>query len=171
MESTKEIPKSKRPFNTPLETGLRTLFILNSVNPNFYDLQRLIFYDYLLVHSSDVPGGPPSLHPPLPYRAGEWLVRRKLVSDGLDLMISRELIERRFDKKGLIYGSTELTKPFLQYLNSEYAKMVYSISIWLFETFTPYTNEELTNFMIEHLGRWGAEFRKEAFLTQEKEHE
>ena len=47
-----------RPFNSPLECGLRTLTLLAASQPSACDLQRLIFYDYLLIHSGDVPGGP-----------------------------------------------------------------------------------------------------------------
>src|SRR5437879_6232450 len=93
-----------RPFNTSLESGLRSLFILNSVAPNLRDLQRLIYYDYLIVHSSDVPDGPLSLHPPIPHRSGEWLVRRELVQEGLNLMFSKELIIKMYDPCGIIYG-------------------------------------------------------------------
>lgn len=49
-------------------------------------------YDYLLVHSADVPDGPPSIHPAVPYRGGELLVKRDAIRSGLDLMVSPELI-------------------------------------------------------------------------------
>ena len=80
------------PFNSPLECGLRSLALLAAAGPTAYDLQRLVFYDYLLVHSADVPGGPESIHPPTPLRSGEALVRRHWVERGLLLMISRELV-------------------------------------------------------------------------------
>ena len=70
MDSSHKI----EPFNSPLETGLRSLAILEAAFPNRYDLQRLVEMDYLVVHSADV-GGPESLHAPLPLRAGELLDR------------------------------------------------------------------------------------------------
>ena len=56
------IPTSQphRLFNTPLECGLRLLFLLNACYPKRGDLQRLISYDYLMVHSGDVGDGPAS---------------------------------------------------------------------------------------------------------------
>ena len=50
-----------RLFNSALEYGFRVLFLLDAANPKPADLHRLISYDYLLVHSADVEGGPPSL--------------------------------------------------------------------------------------------------------------
>lgn len=161
---------SRRPFNTPLESGLRSLFILVAVAPRFHDLNRLVLYDYLVVHSSDVPNGPKSLHAPIPHRSSEWLVRRQFVTDGLDLMFSRELIDKRFTKAGIIYGATELTLPFLNYLTSEYAVALRSVAMWVSQTFESYTDQQLQAFMAENLGKWGAEFRREA-INQELRYE
>lgn len=47
----------QRPFNTPLEYGFRALFILDAADNVAMDLQRIVSYDYLLVHTSDVPRG------------------------------------------------------------------------------------------------------------------
>ena len=81
---------SGRPFNTPLECGLRMLFVLNAAGERRSDLQRLVSYDYLLVHSGDVDDGPESLHPPVPFRGTEVLVKRGLISAGLNQMFSRD---------------------------------------------------------------------------------
>ena len=66
------------PFNSAIECGLRSLIILEHAFPLEYDLQRLVFYDYLLVHSQDA-GGPNSIHPATPHRSGEVLVKRKML--------------------------------------------------------------------------------------------
>jgi len=44
------------PFNSALECSLRALAILASAYPASADLQRLVAYDYLLVHSADADG-------------------------------------------------------------------------------------------------------------------
>ena len=97
-------PHLDRPrlFNTPLECGLRMLFVLNACRPTKVDLQRLITYDYLIVHSGDVAGSPESLHPAVPFRGTEWLVKRDLVRSGLDLMFARELVDKRLETEGNI---------------------------------------------------------------------
>lgn len=80
-------------FNSPLEAGIRAVSILGAAYPQTYDLQRLVAFDYLLVHTGDI-GGPDNLHPPTPMRSAELLVRRKLVEQSLLLMMTRDLVER-----------------------------------------------------------------------------
>lgn len=161
--STQLLP---RPFNTPLETGLRALFILDAIAPAKSDLQRLVYYDYFLVHSADPDGGPPSLHAAVPHRSGEWMVRRELLLMGLNLMFAKELIEKAYVPTGILFTSSDLTSPFLKHLNSPYAGQLRSLATWVSTTFQPYSDERLSSYMIEHLGRWGAEFNRESILRR-----
>src|SRR5688572_11566981 len=119
----------QRPFNTPLECGLRMLFVLSACGTSF-DLQRLVSYDYLLVHSGDVLEGPSSLHPAVPFRGSELLVKRDLVHAGLNQMFSRELISKDFDPTGIVYRATELTGAFIALLTSNYAAELRQRSEW-----------------------------------------
>jgi hypothetical protein len=89
-----ETTESVRTFNSPIETGMRALILLAESYPTHLDLQRLLEYDYIMVHTGDV-DGPPSIHPALPLRSGELLVRRELIERGLMLMISRGLVTAR----------------------------------------------------------------------------
>jgi len=156
---------NSRPFNSPLETGLRALFVLNAVAPEKSDLQRLIFYDYLVVHSAD-PEGPPSLHAAVPHRSGEWLVRRELLALGLDLMFSKELLVKSYEPAGVFYSASELTAPFLQHLQSAYSMRLSQLAQWVGKQFQTYTDAQLSSYMNEHLGRWGAEFNRESILRR-----
>ena len=72
---------NNQPFNSYLETGVRSLIILVVAFPTLFDLQRLVEMDYLVVHSGDI-GGPKSLHAALPLRVGELLIRRGLIENG-----------------------------------------------------------------------------------------
>lgn len=151
-------------FNSPLEIGLRVLYLLNELQPDGCDLQRLVYYDYILVHSSDVPDGPKSIHPKIPHRTTEILVKRELVKKGLTLMHSKELVDSVFDSTGITYKATELTRPFLEYNKSEYAKSLKEISSWLVKKFKPYSDEKLSLFIKNNLDVWGVEFSKESLL-------
>lgn len=151
-------------FNSPLEIGLRILYILNEIYPNKCDLQRLVYYDYILVHSSDVPNGPKSIHPKIPHRSSEILVKRELVKNGLTLMNSKQLLKSIFDSNGISYSATELTKPFLEYNNSEYAMSLKTVSKWLVQTFDSYSDENLSLFIKNNMDIWGGEFSKESLL-------
>lgn len=151
-------------FNSPLEVGLRVLYILDELYPTGCDLQRLVYYDYILVHSNDVPNGPKSIHPSIPHRTSEILVKRELVKKGLTLMNSKQLIKTIFDDTGIIYSATELTNPFLQYNNSEYASKLKRVANWLVKQFETYSDDKLALFIKNNLDVWGGEFSKESLL-------
>lgn len=156
-----------RPFNSPLECGLRTLTLLAASRPSACDLQRLIFYDYLLIHSGDVSGGPESIHPATPLRSGEALVRRHWIERGLLLMLSRELVVRTFSDSGILYAATPLTESFLGYLEESYTKKLRERAAWVLSTFGNYSDHELVEFFKANLSRWGGEFIREELLEDE----
>lgn len=147
-----------RLFNTPLECGLRLLFALDACRPNSADLQRLISYDYLLVHSGDITGGPTSLHPPVPFRGSEWVVKRDLVRAGLGLVFARDLVSKVLTPNGIIFAGSELTSAFVALLKTDYATSLRVRSQWLASEFGAASDHELQAFMTEKVGQWGAEF-------------
>ncbi|WP_412771150.1 ABC-three component system middle component 2 [Ralstonia solanacearum] len=147
-----------RPFNSSLEYGLRALFILNASRAVPIDLQRVISYDYLLVHSGDVDDGPVSLHPAVPHRGTELLVKRSLIQAGLNQMLSRELIRVVFSPTGFLYQSTDLTEKFINLLKSTYARALCSRAEWIVSCFGDHTDEQLASLMARNVGCWGGEF-------------
>jgi len=162
-------PATEHLFNTPIESGLRALFVLEAVSPEQCDLQRLVIYDYLLVHSDDVLAGPPALHPATPLRSGELLVRRTLVEHGLRLLLRKGLVTKSYAKAGIYFSATKHAKSFLAYFKSPYAMRCGEISKWIAGRFQPMTDDELREFIHENLGRWGAEFTRESVLWEEME--
>lgn len=151
-------------FNSPLEIGLRVLYLLNELQPDGCDLQRLVYYDYILVHSSDVADGPKSIHPSIPHRTTEILVKRELVKKGLTLMQSKQLVDSVFESTGITYKATALTRSFLEYNKSDYASSLKEISSWLVAKFKTYTDERLSLFIKNNLDVWGGEFSKESLF-------
>jgi hypothetical protein len=147
-----------RLFNTPLEAGFRLLFILSECRPNPCDLQRLISYDYLLVHSGDVSSEFDSLHPAVPNRGSEWVVKRDVINMGLGLMFARDLVEKRLTDNGIHFVGSELTAAFVRLLTSPYAEALRTRAGWLARTFGDYTDVALQNYMARRVGAWGAEF-------------
>jgi hypothetical protein len=155
-----------RLFNTPLECGFRLLFALDACRPNSADLQRLISYDYLLVHSNDIAGGPPSLHPPVPFRGSEWVVKRDQVRAGLSIVFARDLIAKLLTPKGITFAGSELTTAFVALLQTEYASSLRVRARWLADEFGAASDEELQAFMTEKVGQWGAEFDRISALQE-----
>ncbi|OUM23838.1 hypothetical protein B8W72_28480 [Pseudomonas putida] len=155
-----------RPFNSPLECGLRMLYVLDACAGQAADLQRLISYDYLLVHSGDVVGGPESLHPAVPFRGSEFLIKRNLVQAGLNQMYSRELLLKTFDITGILYRATALTSAFLALMKTSYARDLRERSSWVIQRFGMLSDAELANYMSENVGRWGGEFERLSALNE-----
>lgn len=145
------------PFNSGLESAIRTLTVLAAISPLSADLQRLLMFDYLLVHSADA-SGPPSLHPSTPLRNGELLVRRSLVEQGLLLLVSRELAERRAGDRGIEYSASERALPFLDSLSSEYVRGLRNRATWIENRFMPLSDTALQTFFNEHFDQWTTEF-------------
>ncbi|MDE1155339.1 MAG: hypothetical protein PW735_06355 [Acidobacteriaceae bacterium] len=146
------------PFNSPLETGLRALTVLNAIYPQASDIQRLMTYDYLLVHSADA-DGPESLHPGIPQRNGELLVRHALVQNGLYLLLSRNLIERIPEESGIAYRAMDEAQSFLDNLSSDYMRGLRSRADWIAITFGEMTDQELGAFIGQRFAKWTTEFQ------------
>lgn len=155
------------PFNSAVEVGLRALAILTASHPVAHGLQRLTVLDYLVVHSDDVPDGPPGLHPQTPYRAGELLLRRGVLEEGLLLYQSRGLVERRFQPDGVFYVATDTAAAFLDALTGRYVEALRDRAAWVTEHFASMTDEALFDLVDGWIGEWGAEFTQRSVLREE----
>lgn len=145
------------PFNSALETGVRTLAVLVASYPKAHDLGRLVQYDYLTVHSADA-GGPPSLHPPLPLRSGELLVRRGLIEAGLRLMMSRSLIRQEICMQGFLYAAEDAAGAFLDNMRSPYIVQIRNRADWVASTFDRLSEGELDAIIKRLFDAWTTEF-------------
>jgi hypothetical protein len=118
------------------------------------------------VHSGDVEDGPVSLHPALPFRGSELLVKRELVQVGLNVMFSKELLEKEFSPSGIGYRATTLTTAFLKLLTSSYASDLRIRAAWVATRFANYSDAELEIYMAANVGRWGAEFERLTIIKE-----
>ncbi len=153
-------PERQRPvtFNSPLEAGVRAVTILVAAHPKSFDLHRLIAFDHLLVHTGDV-GGPASLHPPVPLRSAELLVRRKLIERALLLMMSCELVTRVVDSQGIRYTAGENAVPFLAAIQSDYIKALQERARWLAGQLGTLPDAEFRVLMRRFFDQWVEEFQ------------
>lgn len=150
-------------FNSPVETGIRSLVILNAAYPAAHDINELVWFDHLIVHSADI-GGPPSMHPKLPQRSGEILVRRELVQNGLNLMQKFGLIAVLPSENGIYYQATESAYPLVQLLSSEYSRKLKDRAVWLADIVGSMHRAELRSMINSKLGNWAVEFQADLFL-------
>lgn len=147
-------------FNSALETGVRSVVILNAAFPNAYDLTQLTWFDHLVVHTYDI-SGPASLHPDIPQRAGELVVRRQIVEEGLSLMCRLHMIEIQYTETGILYAATEEASPFVQLMRTSYGKALKHRAEWLIGYVSHSDQESLARLIKEKVGRWTVEFQSD----------
>jgi hypothetical protein len=147
-------------FNSPIEIGLRLLFIFHATNKAL-DLQRLAYYNYLLVHSADVPDAPQSLHPNLPNRSCEIVINRSLVQKGLKVLLAKQLIDVKYTKKGVYYKANRLTSILAINFTTEYSNMLKNIGSWVVKSFDTMSDNKIEQYFNSNLGKWGSEFSRE----------
>jgi len=165
-----EVTSTSRPvyaFNGPVEIGLRALAILREAFPEPCSLQKLVVFDYLVVHSDDLPGGPEGLHPKTPHRGEELTVRRGIMQAGLMLYESRGLIARVYAEAGVQFTATERSAAFLDSLAAAYSVNLRERARWLVEQMGSQSDEDLQRLVSENVGKWGAEFELESVLWAE----
>ncbi|NWJ49448.1 MAG: threonine transporter [Bacteroidetes bacterium] len=139
------------PFNNIIETGLRILSILNASFPVSFDLQMLVYLDYLTVHSGDIVNGVKSLHPAVPSRKGEMFVRRSLIKESLDVFESKGLIVKKYQAYGIEYSVSENATPFIESLSEEYSLELNTKAHWVVNKFVDIDVLELEKYMQRYM--------------------
>lgn len=147
-----------QPFNSALENGLRSVSLLVATYPRSFDLQRLVTFDHLVVHTGDV-GGPISLHAAVPMRVAELLVRRGLVERGLLLMVSKGLVSRHIDDSGIVYTAGDFAETFLSSLTSEYIRTLADRAEWVVREFGDLNDADLKVRVGEFSEQWIEQFQ------------
>lgn len=149
-------------FNSPIEIGLRALFILKQFYPAGLSIDRLVYLDYFLIHAGDVSKKQKSIHPKYPFRTTEIVIKRELLMNGLKLMIGKELITASFSADGIEYGITLMGIKALDYFESEYATQLIEASEWLFENYGSVSEATLKELIDTNIQKWGGEFTNES---------
>lgn len=147
-------------FNGPIETGIRSTIVLDAVYPRAFDLAHLTWFDHLVVHTYDI-GGPSSLHPDIPQRTGELLIRRRLVEDGLKLMRQLHLVDASTTSFGIMYQARDEATAIIDSMRSKYARALKKRAEWLAQYLSAVPDESVRDLIIERIGRWTVEFQGE----------
>lgn len=157
------------PFNSTLETGIRAVTLLDAFYPRRWGLMEMTWFDHLVVHTGDLstahaqPGyeAPTSLHPALPNRVGELLVRRPVIERSLRAMQRVHLVEAYETNEGLSFGSSEEAPSFLECLQSAYSVALKERAIWLAGRFRDMDSDDIKYLIEDRIGRWTAEFQSD----------
>jgi hypothetical protein len=133
--------------------------LLSEAFPAHLDLNRLVLLDHGLLHSADI-GGPESLHPPLPIRAGELGVKRRTIEDGLELMIRAGLAQMDVGEDGIRFRATEDAEGFVNLLATGYAAALHDRAFWVIGHFGTLEEAALRQAMRDVSAHWSEEFEQ-----------
>lgn len=155
------------PFNSTLETGIRALVVLEAFYPRRCDLTEMTWLDHLVVHTGDLDGEdvPESLHPDLPNRAGELLVRRQLVEKSLRILQQVHLVDVFETETGIEFCASQEAPSYLDLLRAPYSQALKARAKWMAEQFAGMTTSEIRVLVEARIGRWTAEFRADETPT------
>lgn len=146
-------------FNSALETGVRSACVLAADQSMKYDLQQLLAFDHLVVHTGDVRNAPPSLHPNVLQRNGELLVRRSLVEHGLLLMEHKKLVEKIITFDGFYYRATDLASVFIESLTNKYIEELRKRADWAVKIYKESGDRFFSEIFNTAFDRWANEFQ------------
>jgi hypothetical protein len=148
-------------FNSSFETGVRSLCLLSVDLSVTLDLQQLSAFDYLVVHTGDFEEAPVSLHPEIPNRSGELVIRRELVERGLALMEYKGLVKKRPEQSGFSYHATERAKVVLDSLETRYMKELRIRAGWVINHYVTSKTDAFSMVFNNAFEQWSAEFQFE----------
>lgn len=158
---------SPHPFNSALETGVRALVVLEAFHPRRFDLLDMTWLDHLVVHTGDLDDAeaPGSLHPDLPNRAAELVVRRPLVEKSLRLMQQLHFVDVFENEDGITYGASDNAPIYLDLLQAPYTVALKDRAQWMAERFADLPSADMRAQMEQRIGRWTADFRADETFT------
>ncbi|MBB4016714.1 hypothetical protein GGR16_001720 [Chelatococcus caeni] len=167
MASLEDRVSRAHPFNSTLETGIRALIVLEALYPRRCDLIEMTWLDHLVVHTGDIDGedAPESLHPDLPNRVGELLVRRQLVERSLRIMHQVHLVEVFETESGIEFCASEEAPSYLDLLQAPYSLALKQRAKWMANRFAGLETAEIRALIESRIGRWTAEFRADETPT------
>lgn len=144
-------------LNNCIEISLRLLVLFDESDTSM-DIQRIIFYDYALIHAADFDKKKNSLSPASPFRKEELYVKTELIKEALNILLKKQLIDVDFKSTGILYKKNQSTSRFLEYCNSQYYLYLKDAAKWVKNYFNNYDAEELRQYFTDVVGKWKSEF-------------
>lgn len=139
-------------LNSPFELGMRTLLMLSSIRSPM-SINKIAFLDYIIIYAGEFVEGADNLHAASPFKSGEWVARHTAFERGVNLMISRSLLIRSSGLNGFVYQLSDLSLPFLTYIEDDY-KANYYRNISAVDKYVGASDEQLSNMLGEKILRW-----------------
>lgn len=122
--------KNNSLYNHPIEIGTRISFLLHYFNKKNLDLDKLVFFDFILVYAKEY-NGPVNIHPVLPNHIAEITYKKEIFPSALKLFMQKGLISLDMTVDGFFYKPTENTSHYITCLKSNYYKKICKNLDWI----------------------------------------
>ncbi|WP_369032365.1 ABC-three component system middle component 2 [Streptomyces adonidis] len=147
-----------KPLNSPLEVGMRALVLLAETFPEPLDVSALVLLDHAMLHSGELLG-PPSLHPDVPAQPGELGMKRRLMEQGLLVLMRAGLADMTTSPDGFVYQATAQGAGLVDIFEAPYVGQLCRRAEWAVEHYAPGTDvREATRHITE---RWMDQLERE----------
>lgn len=138
-------------FNNPIEISLRILILLNIDINNEYNLEKLTYFDYLMIHSGDIDNAPDSILPNSPYRFFEFHVNKENILQSVEFLWRKGLVDINYNANGIFYRANRLTNLFVKTLHSELSEQLKYTASWIVNNFYKYSESDLKELFYSKL--------------------
>jgi len=118
-------------YNGHVETGMRSLVILDACSPLAFTLDELRLLEHFVVFGEDIGAPAGNLHVPLPNRANAHSFRGPMVQKGLDLLAGIGRAIRSSGPQGVVYSAPEGGESLLNYVTAEYLLKMHEVASWM----------------------------------------
>jgi len=137
---------NNRIFNSDVEIGLRCLFILKALYPNFCTLERILYLDYLSIYIEDYKLNSTNLHPKYPFQSIEVFEKIQVLKQSVLKLSFKGLIDVEIEN-GLQYRANGNTSWLIDNIQSNYSiQLVENIKLIIEDTKFK-TDQELKNII------------------------
>ena len=134
-------------FNTPFETGLRSLLILYSTNSSGMTIDRIVSYDFMTIYGKDLGVSEYNLHGINHFSYSELSSKRAICSEGLKSFVLDGLITVTRNQNGFLYSLTPAGKQYVEALESNYKTQYLEILNYVNNKYNSVPDTEVTKII------------------------
>ncbi|MEJ8778072.1 ABC-three component system middle component 2 [Pseudogracilibacillus sp. ICA-222130] len=136
-------------FNTPFETSLRILIILES-EQSIFSTDKLAAIDFISTYGSEFNLSKQNLHGENTFKFAEFSYRREMVHDAIKELVLKDLISIELTNNGFYYYINNTGISFITKLNSSYANQYRSTLKKCTDYIKQKNEQELLNILASH---------------------
>lgn len=110
-----------KPLNTSFETALRILLLLSSNENSRMSIDKIVICDFMTLYGKNFGLADYNLHGDNSLFLGEYTLKRKRVSEAIDILTQYGYISAEYDVFGIMYSITESGLIATRSLSNSYA--------------------------------------------------